>query len=343
MYVRALFAALLVLLCTPGIQEGALAQNITVVIQGTTVAGPVPSLNIAGSYPSVTNTDFVITNYPGGVAQVTVDDTSIDTLWLKNTVIEAKKANVSGTIEFSYQYVPGPTAPASAPPTVRYETSVTGFFTPIVLNNQITLWGSIKNPPTDPAWQDITPAHYKKITCTGSGCGNINPNSAVFYRDWNPFSQDRIIKGKITFFLKNVGNKIHLPNGMRVSSTEAGGGGPDECEPGVRPVHFWSSFSWTTEIFKCWHSEKQAATSTNHERAYKFAKATWGNLSQDLARGNGEFVNSLATLMEVPIDSRSAFASVAQDQYRLLAKTASLSPDTMVDQLWTSLIRNHRE
>lgn len=51
-------------------------------------------------------------------------------------------------------------------------------------------------------------------------------------------------------------------------------------------------------------------------RTYEFAQYNWENLSQDMARGQGEHLASLAVLLNVPAEQQSAFFELAQERYR---------------------------
>jgi hypothetical protein len=53
-------------------------------------------------------------------------------------------------------------------------------------------------------------------------------------------------------------------------------------------------------------------------KAIAFAKYNESNLEQDLARGQGEYVASLATLLGVPSDQRSVFQAKAQEAFDTL-------------------------
>ena len=53
-------------------------------------------------------------------------------------------------------------------------------------------------------------------------------------------------------------------------------------------------------------------------KAIAFATYNEANLEQDLARGQGEYVTSLATLLGVPSDQQSAFHAKAQGSFDIL-------------------------
>ena len=53
-------------------------------------------------------------------------------------------------------------------------------------------------------------------------------------------------------------------------------------------------------------------------KAEVFVASTFESLSQDMARGQGEHLASLATMMGVTVEHQPAFFSLAQDRYRTL-------------------------
>ncbi len=72
------------------------------------------------------------------------------------------------------------------------------------------------------------------------------------------------------------------------------------------------------------------------QKARLFAAVTFENLEQDIARGNGEYVRSLAVLMKIPAGEQDEFRSLSQRQYsRLFA-----SDRRTAESLLTTLIGN---
>jgi hypothetical protein len=51
------------------------------------------------------------------------------------------------------------------------------------------------------------------------------------------------------------------------------------------------------------------------QKARLFAAVAFENLEQDIARGNGEYVRSLAVLMNIPAGEQDEFRSLSQRQY----------------------------
>ena len=61
-------------------------------------------------------------------------------------------------------------------------------------------------------------------------------------------------------------------------------------------------------------------------KAEMFVASTFESLSQDMARGQGEHLASLATMMGVPVEHQPAFFSLVQDRYRALIERDENSP-----------------
>jgi hypothetical protein len=64
-----------------------------------------------------------------------------------------------------------------------------------------------------------------------------------------------------------------------------------------------------------------------------FAAANYDSLSQEMARGRGEHLASLAELMGVPEESRPAFFALAQAQYATLVESGNTTPAALIQTL----------
>ena len=64
-----------------------------------------------------------------------------------------------------------------------------------------------------------------------------------------------------------------------------------------------------------------------------FAATNFENVSQDMARGEGEHLTSLATLMGVPEDQQAEFFTLAQDNYTTLIQSGETTPVAMLKAL----------
>ena len=64
-----------------------------------------------------------------------------------------------------------------------------------------------------------------------------------------------------------------------------------------------------------------------------YAAANFDNLSQDMARGNGEHLTSFAELLNIPQENRSEFYTLAQTQYRGMLQSGANTPAAMLASL----------
>lgn len=64
-----------------------------------------------------------------------------------------------------------------------------------------------------------------------------------------------------------------------------------------------------------------------------FVANTFENLAADMARGQGEHLTALATLLGVPAEHRPAFFALVQERYRQLAGQGETSPSAMIKAL----------
>jgi hypothetical protein len=54
------------------------------------------------------------------------------------------------------------------------------------------------------------------------------------------------------------------------------------------------------------------------------------NLSQEMAKGQGEHLTSLATLMGVPAEHQAEFFAMAQEKYKTLVEAGEASPVAVI-------------
>ncbi|HAP42078.1 MAG TPA: orotate phosphoribosyltransferase [Nitrospira sp.] len=64
-----------------------------------------------------------------------------------------------------------------------------------------------------------------------------------------------------------------------------------------------------------------------------FVAGTFDTLSEDMAKGGGEHLAALATLMGVPADQQPAFFAMTQQQYQMLIQAGETSPVAVVKAL----------
>lgn len=64
-----------------------------------------------------------------------------------------------------------------------------------------------------------------------------------------------------------------------------------------------------------------------------FVAATFENLAGDMARGEGEHLAALATLLGVPMEHRQMFFALVQERYRELTGNGKTSPSALIKAL----------
>jgi Protein of unknown function (DUF3015) len=74
-------------------------------------------------------------------------------------------------------------------------------------------------------------------------------------------------------------------------------------------------------------------TIMSQHKASVFVAANYDSLAQEMARGNGEHLASLAELMGIPADNRAEFFAVAQAQYPKWVQSGETTPAAMIASL----------
>ena len=76
------------------------------------------------------------------------------------------------------------------------------------------------------------------------------------------------------------------------------------------------------------------------QKAHLFAAVAFENLEQDIARGNGEYLRSLAVLMKIPAGEQDEFRSLSQKQYSRLFASDQRTAESLLATLTSN--RNDR-
>jgi hypothetical protein len=79
---------------------------------------------------------------------------------------------------------------------------------------------------------------------------------------------------------------------------------------------------------RSWFTE-DGQVKTDH-RVQAFMAFNFENIKQDMAKGQGEYLDSLSTLMEIPTDRRPSFYAHAQSRYPFVVEHKSSPQDTLV-------------
>ena len=95
----------------------------------------------------------------------------------------------------------------------------------------------------------------------------------------------------------------------------------------------------------CWLISSTIRSELTEERlvlkehqAPLFMASNWDNLTQEFAQGHGEYLASLASLLEIPPADYSSFFKLAQDRYAELSRTGQVDPQEMLQLLVQSKV-----
>ena len=69
-----------------------------------------------------------------------------------------------------------------------------------------------------------------------------------------------------------------------------------------------------------------------------FVAATFENLAEDMARGQGEHLTALAILLGVPADHQQMFFTLVQERYRDLIGRGETSPSALIKALDEAMV-----
>jgi hypothetical protein len=75
------------------------------------------------------------------------------------------------------------------------------------------------------------------------------------------------------------------------------------------------------------------------QKSNVFVASMFESLSQDMARGQGEHLTSLATMMGIPVEDQPAFFALAQDRYRVLLERGENSPLAVIKAIQETVVR----
>jgi hypothetical protein len=77
------------------------------------------------------------------------------------------------------------------------------------------------------------------------------------------------------------------------------------------------------------------------ERTNVFVAETFDGLTAEIAKGEGEHLASLATMMGVPVEQHSEFFALTQERYEELVRAGDTSPAAMIKALSDAMV-GHR-
>ena len=80
-------------------------------------------------------------------------------------------------------------------------------------------------------------------------------------------------------------------------------------------------------------SKSSPSAKNNTEQAIQFTKINWMKLSSNMAKGQGEHLAALATLLEVKEAQKPAFYAMTQEKFTRLFANTETSPEQLVQHL----------
>ncbi len=221
---------------------------------------------------------------------------------------------------------------------IGYQLDVVGsFFRPgsRPLNDRIWVDTYLQHPVPG-SWSPAMNHYDKTMTSTSCPQNNVPCNfsnaPSTPYNVSPGFDDSRGAKTTLLITIRS-GDTLTIPtDGLVVKSTAPGGQPGGNSVTSGCPSGPFSSTCWTAKALGCYACAAQQ-TATKEQQVKLFASSNWENLSQDLARGGGEHLASLASLLRVPVEHQTEFFSIAQDRYQTLAAHRRAAPEVMVDEL----------
>jgi hypothetical protein len=220
---------------------------------------------------------------------------------------------------------------------IGYQLDVVGsFFRPgsKPLNDRIWVDSYLQHPVPG-SWNPAM-NHYDKTMsalCQNNLPCNFSNAPATPYNVAG-FPDNRGVKTSLLITIKS-GDTLTVPtDGIVVNSTTPGGTPPEPCcpQPPDCPSGLFSTTCWTANKVGCYACTGQQ-TATKEQQAELFASSNWESLSQDLARGNGEHLASLAALLEVPAEHQAEWFSLVQAKYITLAAHNKTDSESILHML----------
>lgn len=345
--------------------SSAAGVSITVVIgtasTGTTTLTGTDSVDLSQRNPYPGNVTIQSLDGSNPPSVTAGDDTQNDSLVLKNAKITTSTAMTS---EYHIAFWGTFTNPPSTPGNVSYQITSTGSSvtrggpTTAATYDTVRARGNIGIPLQSDGsaanWYQITNTDLSQTITSSSYLFFGNPSALTqpWLTSWPQLTGSRKVMGDFWFMLKNLQGRqdvlsVSSSPGIKVWGTTNMGedGGtqcPDcpvcpDCTPRSQLSLFCATTHSTAQAYGCPSCVTEDGMLKPSAKATLFAKSNWDNLNQDMARGQGEHLTSLATLLNVPSEQQSIFFSLAQHQFRVQTQRGNLTPNTMLVALKESM------
>jgi hypothetical protein len=315
--------SILFVLATFWPDAGTQAATITVEVgsdASCTRAGTGTSVNIEMNCPAqntVVKIERKNTSYAARV-EILGTPTSQDIIRITNAKITAMQALTNYHIVF---YRDDPAGPNTANGNVFYKLWLVG--TIFGAGNSLTASATVEHPmPSAPV-----AVGTKTVT-------NASFNTSAQAVQWTqvPMAGTRKLKVDLSITLAqgavlDLGSWVKLAN--QASADEGGEG------------HNWL-ISTTGETTNKWFVESASLTEDGlvkkEAQVHLFMDSNWDHLSQEFAQGHGEYLVSLASLLDVAPTDYPSFCSLAQHHYAELSRSGQVDPQEMLQLLEQSRI-----
>ena len=344
MRVKSLAVCAVSLVFVVSLAAGTSFADVMVDIGGTQMTHPT-NVNIAGNYgpncPSP-STNRAITIAPAGTGTARVEalsDSSIDNLKMSNVRITANCPVSNFRIAFGFNHVVEPTV--VSPTQIRFKYYSSG---------KLVRTGTTPPPGASvktKASYDNTPPSPPSTTYNSSGAvGSEQTRSTYIFStsgltpNLTNIASPRGLQAEFTFTLPLANDYLQMTQ-YYVQDYPAAGGGDGGSAAGASWAHkavlnMLMSTASTTEALGCDLCVLADSSALEAEKVKMFVMNNMDNLSQDMARGRGEHLTSLATLINIPVMQQTVFFSRAQEQYSALAQQGTVTPEQLLATLETT-------
>ena len=228
--------------------------------------------------------------------------------------------------------------PLTANGNVYYKTCANGTLTqdPGRTNN-FTLTGAVANPLGQIPRQMGGQIYYSSTQGVSFTCTVGSTTTTGQWGTPPALAGDRLLQPDLFVSLK-AGGTMNLSgvNFIKIQSqgsadefpTPPGTGSPGQSScMGLFTQCTTHSTSW---LFS---PSSEDVVMSDDAKAKAFARASWQNLTDELARGGGEYLASLASLLKVQPEDQFAFVALAQAHYTMHQEQGRLIPEAFVEGL----------
>ncbi len=322
---------------------------------GTVTGGTLGSVNISGWSDGVITISDVSSS---DTAKVEVDDrTGTDRLTLKGaklTIGSVQTAYVFDVVALNYSVGPdlagGPNYHVQGINQTFKRGALAASGDVITVRTFVRL--NSANPWTTGWSQQIgavpstaDPYLQKIIYSSSSFFGTSMLDEAI-----TDLNQARDLKMQLTIEADKANDYLSFPSVSPASplevknTTSPGGGDLSECSlcPGIPPPPCTKSSmlsstcatTWSTmKAFGCPTCVTDDRASGRAEQIRLFVDSNWDSLQEDMARGGGEHLISLATMLQVPDGQQQLFCALAKETFRAQSENGTLTPQQLIAEL----------